>query len=61
MTSNDIKRTLYSKEELDGAVKRLGKQINNDYKDTEDLVVLGILFKKSSLMKVKNERDCFSI
>jgi len=39
---NDICRILVSKEEIDNMVKRLGKQITEDYKDKE-LVIVGVL------------------
>ena len=39
---NDIERVLVSKEEIAEMVKRLGKQISDDYRG-QPLVVLGVL------------------
>lgn len=42
MDKQDIK-TLFSKEEIDTRIKELAKTISEDYKDVEDLVVVGVL------------------
>lgn len=39
----DIEKILITKEELDAKVKELGAQITNDYKDKENVMVLGVL------------------
>ncbi len=38
----DIKRIVYSKEDISNRVKELGAKITNDYKD-KDLVVIGVM------------------
>ena len=40
---NDIEKVLISEEELAQTVKKLGAQISEDYKDCENLLVIGIL------------------
>lgn len=37
--NDDIERVLYSQEDIAAAVKRLGKQLSNDYRDKKPLVV----------------------
>ena len=44
---NDIKRVLVSREELDEMCRKLGKQISEDYKD-KNLLLVSIL--KGSIM-----------
>ncbi|MBR5240098.1 MAG: hypoxanthine phosphoribosyltransferase [Clostridia bacterium] len=40
---NDIKKILFSKEEIKARIEELGKQITEDYKDAKSLLVIGIL------------------
>ncbi len=40
---NDVKKILFSKEEIKARIKELGKQITEDYKDAKSLLVIGIL------------------
>jgi len=40
--ANNIE-TLYTKEQIESRIKELGQQISEDYKDCEDLVLVGIL------------------
>lgn len=42
MMNDDVSKILYSKEDLEEIVKRLGKQISEDYKD-KDLLMVSIL------------------
>ncbi len=42
MKANNIE-TLYTKEQIESRIKELGQQISEDYKDCEDLVLVGIL------------------
>lgn len=39
----DIKKILFSKEEIKARIEELGKQITEDYKDAKSLLVIGIL------------------
>ncbi len=39
----DIKKILFSKEEIKARIEELGKQITKDYKDAKSLLVIGIL------------------
>ena len=39
----DIKKILFSEEEIKARIKELGKQITEDYKDAKSLIVIGIL------------------
>ncbi|MBE7019347.1 MAG: hypoxanthine phosphoribosyltransferase [Ruminococcaceae bacterium] len=40
---NDIKKILFSKEEIKARIEEMGKQITEDYKDAKSLLVIGIL------------------
>ena len=40
---NDIKKILFSKEEIKARIEEMGKQITQDYKDAKSLIVIGIL------------------
>lgn len=40
---SDIKKILFSKEEIKARIEEIGKQITQDYKDTKSLLVIGIL------------------
>ena len=40
---NDIKEILLSEEKLDQITTKLAKKIENDYKDSKNLLLLGIL------------------
>ncbi|KYQ96664.1 hypoxanthine phosphoribosyltransferase [Tieghemostelium lacteum] len=44
----NVKRVLYSADDIKNRVQEIGKQITNDYKDSKDLVLIGIL--KGSFM-----------
>ena len=39
----DVKKILFSKEEIQARIKELGQEITNDYKDAKSLLVIGIL------------------
>lgn len=39
----DVKKILFTKEEIEARIKELGKQITKDYKDSKNLLVIGIL------------------
>ena len=39
----DIKKILFSKEEIKARIKELGQRITEDYKDAKSLIVIGIL------------------
>lgn len=39
----DIKKILFSKEEIKARIEEMGKQITEDYKDAKSLIVIGIL------------------
>ncbi len=39
----DVKKILFTKEEIQARIKELGKQIQEDYKDAKKLLVIGIL------------------
>ncbi|MBO5409155.1 MAG: hypoxanthine phosphoribosyltransferase [Clostridia bacterium] len=39
----DVKKILFSKEEIQARIEELGKQISEDYKDAKSLLVIGIL------------------
>lgn len=47
MSSNnihpDVERVLYTSEEVQKKICELAEQINNDYKDCKELVIVGIL------------------
>ena len=58
MLDKDIERVVVTREEIQDACKRLGKQLTEDYRD-KDLVVVGIL-RGSALfmMDIIREMDC---
>lgn len=39
----DIKKVLLTEQQINETCERLGKQIENDYKDKEDIILLGLL------------------
>ncbi len=41
--NEDVKKVLYSKEEIQARIKELGAQITRDYQDAKSLLVVGIL------------------
>jgi hypoxanthine-guanine phosphoribosyltransferase len=41
MVHKDIKRVLFTEDEIKAAVQKVADQINRDYASTEDLVVIG--------------------
>ena len=59
MLENDIKEVLVSEEELKVAIKRLGQQLTEEYKDKE-VVVVGILRGAALFMAdIIREMDCY--
>ena len=40
---DDVKKILFTEEEITARCKQLGKQITEDYKDSNDLLIVGIL------------------
>ena len=43
MYTNDVKEILITEEQLSARIKELGAEITKDYKDSDDLLVIGIL------------------